>query len=77
MVLEHLISSREMIRYETAGTCLIHLYTIPCMVKHLYCELSLFLGASTGECVLEGSEGLDKDTKSGTDQMSVSEAYFA
>lgn len=47
------------------------------MVKHFYCELSLFLGASTGECVLEGSEGLDKDTESGTDQMSVSEAYSA
>jgi hypothetical protein len=39
--------------------------------------LILFLGASTGECVLEGSEGLDKDTESGTNQMSVSEAYSA
>lgn len=76
MVLEHLISSREMIRYEIAGTCLIHLYTMP-LVKHLYWELILFLGAYTGECLLEVGEGLDKNTESGTDQMSVSEAYSA
>ena len=36
-----------------------------------------FLGTSTGECILEGGEELDKNTESGTGQMSASKAYSA